>query len=450
MRTASAASVSSAPTAVRWRIVLLLFVIVVLTFLDRMNLSVAARYIQLEFQFDSAQTGWILSAYVLGYAMFQIPGGLLGDRLGPRKLLAFAVAWWSVFTALTAAAPLLPGLVPISPAVAFYTMRLLVGVGEAAALPNCNRTVALWMAPSERGLGNSLFLAGIGAGGAVSQPFIATLMAGLGWRWPFVICGLLGVPVAMLWWWYGRDRPDSHPRVNAAELAVIAAERGSGGRAGKDQRSLVWREFLRERTAWALLISYFLQGYVIFIFYTWFYLYVVTVRGFSIRSGGLWASVPFLAVAITTPLGGVASDACVRRFGSTWGRRLPALAGTLTSGCLLAIGARVADPQGAVLLLGAAAGALNFALTNWWATANDLSPADSGTISGVMNTAGSLGGVVSPVLTPWIASRFGWIRALDFAAAMVVLAGVLWLLIRGGSRVPESVTAMTHRREVKL
>jgi len=422
------------PTEVRWRIVLLLFAVVVLTFLDRMNMSVAARYIQLEFHFDNAQVGWILSAYVVGYAVFQIPGGLMGDRFGPRRLLAFAVAWWSIFTALTAAAPLLSGLAVAGPVAAFYLMRLLVGVGEAAALPNCNRTVALWMAPSERGLGNALFLTGIGVGGAFSQPFIATLMARLGWRWPFLICGILGAPLVVLWWWYGRDRPEDHPGVNAAELALV---RGAGGDVpAASSGRLEWGPFLRERTAWALLVSYFLQGYVIFIFYTWFYLYVVTVRGFSIEGGGLWASAPFIAVAITTPLGGIASDRCVRRFGCVWGRRVPAMAGACLSGCLLAIGARVAEPRAAVLLLGAAAGALNFGLTNWWAAVNDMSPSDSGTLSGFMNTAGSLGGVVSPVLTPWIAARFGWIRALDFAAAAVVAGGLLWLLIRSGERVP--------------
>src|SRR5260370_27828330 len=226
--TKSAGGVANSPTGVRWRIAALLFAIVVLTFLDRMNMSVAARYIQLEFRFNNSQIGWILSAYVVGYALFQIPGGLLGDWFGPRKLLTFAVAWWSAATALTAAAPWLVGLTLVSPMAAFFLMRLLVGVGEAAALPNCNRTVALWMAPSERGLGNSLFLAGIGVGGAISQPFIATLMVHLGWRWPFVICGMLGLPLVTLWWWYGRDVPEAHPAVNAAELALIRSRSAAG------------------------------------------------------------------------------------------------------------------------------------------------------------------------------------------------------------------------------
>lgn len=427
-------AIASPRTAVRWHISFLLFCIVVLTFLDRMNMSVAARYIQLEFGFNNSQIGFVLSAYVVGYALFQIPGGLMGDRFGPRKLLAFAVAWWSVFTGLTAVAPGLAHLSGLGLIGAFFAMRFLVGVGEAATMPNCNKTVAQWMAPSERGIGNSLFLTGIGFGGAISQPLIAALMSHLGWRWPFVICGLLGVPAVLVWWWYGRDRPEDHPRVGPAELAYIRLQAGTANRPEKRRGSFKLRPFLRERTLWALLASYFLQGYVIYIFYTWFYLYVVTVRGFNIQTGGLWASAPFVAIAVTTPLGGLASDACVRRFGCAWGRRLPAIAGTFGSGFLLIVGARVAQAELAVILLGLAAGSLNFALTNWWATVNDISPGDSGTLSGIMNTAGNLGGVVSPIMTPWIAGRFGWTRALDFAALMVISAGVLWLLIRSGSR----------------
>jgi MFS transporter, ACS family, glucarate transporter len=432
--------IASPRSAVRWRICFLLFCIVVLTFLDRMNMSVAAHYIQQEFSFNNSQIGLVLSAYVVGYALFQIPGGLLGDRLGPRKLLTFAITWWSVFTALTAIAPKFAYLSWLGPIGAFFVMRFLVGAGEAAAMPNCNKTVAQWMAPSERGIGNSLFLMGIGFGGAISQPLIAALMSHLGWRWPFVICGLLGAPVILAWWWYGRDRPEDHSRVSPSELAYIRLAAGTANPSEQRAGSFRLKPFLRERTLWALLISYFLQGYVIYIFYTWFYLYVVTVRGFTIQNGGLWASAPFVAVAFTTPLGGLASDACVRRFGCVWGRRLPAIAGTFGSGILLIAGARAAQAELAIILLGLAAGSLNFALTNWWAAVNDISPTDSGTLSGIMNTAGSLGGVVSPILTPWIAGHFGWTRALDFAALVVISSGVLWLLIRSGSRAGARIT----------
>jgi MFS transporter, ACS family, glucarate transporter len=415
--------VPAAPTAVRWRIAFLLFGIAVLTFLDRMNMSVTARYIQSEFRLDNSQLGLILSSWVLGYALFQLPGGMLGDRFGPRKLLTFAVAWWSVFTALTPVAPWAAHLPFVGLVGAFCVVRFMVGAGEAAAFPNCNRVVGMWMAPSERSLGNSLFLAGIGVGGAVSQPVVAFLMVRVGWRWPFLLCGLLGLPMILVWWWYGRDRPEDHPRVNAAELAIIrrGAAAGVACKLGP---------FLRDRSLWALLASYFLQGYVIYIFYTWFYLYLVAERGFSAQAGGLWASVPFVAVAFTTPLGGMLSDRSVRRFGRTWGRRLPVIGGTLCSGLLLVAGGRAPQSEVAVVLLGLAAGSLNFALPNWWAKVNDISPGDSGKLSGLMNTAGGLGGVVSPVMTPWIAGRFGWIRALDFAAVIVVAAGLLWLWIK--------------------
>jgi ACS family glucarate transporter-like MFS transporter len=416
---------SIAAGGVRWRVCGLLFLIIVLTFLDRINISVAARYIQLEYGLDNRRLGYVLSAYVLGYGLLQIPGGLLGDRWGPRKLLTFAVLWWSVFTALTAAAPRLAELAGIGLLPGFLVVRFLVGAGEAASLPNCNKVISCWMPPHERGTGNSIFLAGVGVGGAISPPLVAWIMSVRGWRWSFLTCGALGVPLAAFWWWYGRDRPQQHPHVNASELALIhpaAAASAHGALAP-------WRAWMRDRNVWMLLISYALQGYVTYVFYTWFYLYIVAVRGFDVLRAGFWASTPFLAVALLTPLGGLASDKLPSIAGTTWGRRLAVLLGTGSAGALLVAGARMHHAPPAVILLGLAAGCTAFAIVNWWATVNEISPTHSGTLAGAMNTAGNIGGVLSPILTAWIATRFGWVRALDFAAAVILCAGACWLLL---------------------
>ena len=205
--------------------VAMLTLITALTYLDRLNIGIAGKYIQDEYAFSTQTMGWILSGFVLGYALFQIPGGWAGDRFGPRSVLTFAIVWWSVFTAATAIAPRLPLRDWFGLAGAFIAVRFLIGVGEAATLPNSNKIVAFWMGDAHRGLGNSMFVMGVGVGGALTPILITWLMQSWGWRMSFYICGALGFAVALGWHLYATSRPEEHPRVNATELEIIQASR---------------------------------------------------------------------------------------------------------------------------------------------------------------------------------------------------------------------------------
>lgn len=425
----SSPETTSAASRVRWRICGLLFVISVLTFLNRINISVAARDIQLDLALNNRQLGYIMSVYAFGYALLQIPSGLLGDRWGPRKLLTFGMLWWSAFTGLTAVAGWLAGSVGLSVMAGLLFMRFMVGLGEATTLPNSSKIVACWMAPLERGIGNSMFLAGGGVGGAISPLLVVWMISKVGWHWSFAICALPGIPLALIWYWYSRDRPEQHPQVNAAELAIIHPFVSSAD-CQIDRVPTTELSWAGDLNIWMLVISYGFQGYVVYIFYTWFYLYIVTVRGFALLRAGYWSSIPFISVALMTPLGGFVSDKLSVVLGKGWSRRATVLLGTCSSGVLLLAGARIHHAPTAIVLLGLAAGCLAFAVVSWWASVNDISAAKSATLSGVMNTAGNIGGMISPILTPWIAENFGWVRALDFAAGVVFCAGALWLFIK--------------------
>ena len=179
-------SAGSRPSRIRWRIAALLFTISVVTYIDRVNISVTARQIMPALGLSDLQMGQVFSAFVFGYAIFQIPGGRLGDRWGPRVVLTLAIIWWSTFTALTALAPTLPiaGLLGVLGSI--MAVRFLIGVGEAAALPNFNRTVANWLAPHERGLGIGVAIGGIGIGSALTPPITAWIMVNFGWQRPFM------------------------------------------------------------------------------------------------------------------------------------------------------------------------------------------------------------------------------------------------------------------------
>ena len=193
---ASPQSQETRPTAVRWRMLGLLLMVITLTFIDRFNMNVAAKYIQQEFSLSNVEIGSLLSAFVLGYAVFQAPGGWLGDRFGARRTLLVAVIWWSAFTALTAWAP--TGFLAkwLGVVTSLWIVRFLIGIGEGPALPNTNKMIGQWMAPHERARGNSLFIVAVGIGGAFTPPAIVWAMTHWGWRICFVGCGLLGVAVA--------------------------------------------------------------------------------------------------------------------------------------------------------------------------------------------------------------------------------------------------------------
>jgi MFS transporter, ACS family, glucarate transporter len=416
------------PTCVRWHVMALLLVVTALTFLDRLNLSIAGKFIQDEFHLGTQTMGWILSAFVLGYALFQVPGGWLGDRYGPRTIITIAIVWWSIFSAATAIAPNLPLVRWFGTAWSFAIVRFLIGLGEGATFPNANKIVSSWVGPTQRGMGNSIFLAGIGVGGVLTPVFIAWVMKTWGWRSSFVVCGCIGLVIAWGWRLYVTNRPSEHPRVNSAELHLIQAGKiaprsFSGSRAGG------WSAIFSSPSVWGLVLGYFLLGYASYLFYTWFFLYLVQERHLTVMRGGLWGSSPFLAMALLTPLGGVASDRAVKRWGRRRGRQSAVWFGLIASAGLLWVGSHTENNILAILSLAVAAGFNGFASTGWWATCNDLTQNFSGSLSGLMNMGGNLGGWISPVLTAYIATHCGWHCALDFAGLLTLAACGLWFLI---------------------
>ena len=429
---ASKAGPALCPTRVRWRIMALVLIISALTYLDRLNLSIAGKFIQDEYRFSTQTMGWILSAFVLGYALFQVPAGRFGDRYGPRGVITWAILWWSAFTAATAIAPRLPLVGWFGLAWSFVIVRFLVGMGEAAAYPNSSKIVAFWMGASHRGVGSSLIFTGIGVGGALTPTLIAWVMQRWGWRISFYLCASLGIIVAAVWRFYATDHPEDHPHVNTAELEVIRAgltpARRDAQLTNPGQR-LPWSKIFSSLSVWGLILSYACIAYPAYIYYTWFYIYLVRVRGLTLMQAGLWGSTPFLAIMLLAPLGGWASDRLAARIGKRRGRQSAVWLGVACSATLLWAGAHTANNTLAILLLAGAAGFNLFATASWWAACIDLTRNYSGSLSGLMNMCGNLGGWLAPIVTAFIATRLGWTQALDFAALLTLASGVLWILV---------------------
>ena len=429
----------AAPTRVRWRVVALVAFVTGLTYVDRLNLGIVAKNFEEEFKFTPQNMGWILGAFSLGYALFHVPAGWLADRFGARRVLAGAIIWFSVFTALTTIAPSLPVLNWVGAAWAFAIVRCLMGIGESAAFPVGNKMMGHWLGPNERALGTSIFLAGVGVAGIISPVLITRMAIAYSWRAPFLVLGLIGILAAFACYSYVTDRPEQHRRVNAAELALIAGPTGTKVKSVQEQasqvRSVPWRKVFSNPSIWGLMISHFCLVYPLYIFFTWFFLYLVKVRGVTVSKASFWGSAPFVANVIMVPFWGWLSDRAVQKLGKRNGRRATAWLGIAGSAFLLWSGSHTSSNTAALLQLAIAAG-FNFAASAiLYTTCTDISTKCSGSITGVMATFGSLGGAVSPVVTVLIATKLGWSYALDFAALVTVISGLAWFFINAGGTI---------------
>jgi ACS family glucarate transporter-like MFS transporter len=311
----------------------------------------------------------------------------------------------------------------------FFLIRFLVGIGEGAAYPTTSKTVANWMAADERGLASGLIWSGAGLGYALAPPLVAWGMVHYGWRLTFYALAVLGILLAVLWYRMVRDRPSAHPRVSQKELERIHGSTRPIMQEDGSLRRPPWHLILTDRNIILLSVATFCLGYVAYIYQSWFYLYLVNVRGFSVVSGGFFAAGPFLAVTVLSPLGGFVSDALTRRYGSRRGRRGAAMAGFLGSALFMYLGAQATDPYLAVILLSLGDGLAYSVIGSLWSTIIDTAGEHTGAVYGVVGMCANIGGMVAPTLTPLLAARYGWEVALHVAALLACTGGILWLAI---------------------
>ncbi len=422
--------VPEVPTRIRWRIIALIFFVYVLMFIDRINISIAAKYIIPEYGLSQVEFGAIFSAFVLAYALAQIPGGWLGDRFGPRRVMTWAILWWSAFTAVTAIAGELVLASTLGVVGSFAVVRALIGVGEAAAPPNGSRMIANWSAPAERGLASGFAISGSSIGGALTPPLIVWIMIHWGWREAFYITGIAGIVVAVIWYWLTTDTPLTHPRVNSAEREIIDPAHSRSAGAYEASRKVPWRRLFGSRDLWFLTGAYAVLGYIVYFYFAWFYLYLVNERGFSLELGGIFTMAPFLTMAVASPLGGWLSDSIGRRYGKRWGRSGVGCMAMVLTGIFILLGAATDNAILAVTLLSASTGILMLSVAAFWATTIDLAARYAGTVAGIMNMGGNLGGTISPSLTPYLAEHYGWNSALYVMGALSLLGAALWLGVR--------------------
>ncbi|MFF7708414.1 MFS transporter [Pseudomonas sp. NPDC007930] len=369
----------------RWLVIFLCFLAVAINYIDRANLAVAAPYIQKELNLNAGEMGLLLSGFFWTYALMQMPFGWFVDRVGARVALPLAVGWWSLFTAVTAAAHSM---------LALFGCRLLLGIGEAGAYPSCAKVVSQWFDVKERAFATSIFDSGSRVGSALSIPVVALIIEHWGWRASFVITGVVGVVWILGWMMIYR------------EPAAVAERDQREAAAGQPALApaypkVRWAQLFRYRTLWGMMLGFFCLNFVIYFFITWFPTYLVQERGFSLKSLGTLGTLPAIFSIAGGWVGGLTCDALYRRGWSlTKARKTCIVGGMLTSSCI-ALSAFTENTYMMLALFALAYASLAFAAAGIWSLPADVAPtpAHVASIGGIQNFASNLAGIFITTFT---------------------------------------------------
>jgi ACS family glucarate transporter-like MFS transporter len=415
------------PTRIRWKVATLLCMAAMVNYFQRVNISVVADPMMKAFHLTQTQMGNVFSAFLLGYTLFQIPGGMLADRFGARKVLGWAILSWGLFTFLGMVGQLAVWT-QVSVLAVLIALRFVFGISQAPMFPAGTRAVVNWFPLSERARANALCVTGLSIGSFLMPPIVSWMVLNWSWESSFYVAAVSAILAALIWASYVRDHPSEHRAVNAAEINLIRQEAPVGASPILD--SALLKAQLRNGSLWRLVLSYTLSGYVSYVFVFWFYLYLVQVRHFGQAESAWLTTVPWILAALSTFGGGCLSDRLiVTRLGMDWGRRVVPMACQIGAALFLCLGARVENGYMAAATLAICTGLILGVEGPYWATANQISARNEGFVGGLLNTGSNLGGVISPTLTPLIAEHFGWVRALDFTGAVALGAAALWLSV---------------------
>lgn len=412
-------------TGFRWKIAVLIFLISFVAYMDRVNLSVATPVIMQEFGFTKIDMGFIQTFFFAGYAIMQVPGGMLAERFGMRKTGAFAILWWSIFTVLTALA---------KGKMSFSVIRLAFGLGEGPVFPALGSATFKWFNNHEKGKASSSILLGTFFGPVVGPVVTVALMSALGWHSVFICFGVVGCVLAWAWHHYAYDNPADSPYVDEAEAAHI-----NEGRAADSLKKSVapWSKFLCSSQFWAVGIQFMVVDYIMYVFLAWLPLYLTEVHNLSLKSMGIWASFPWIALMAMVFVAGFISDRMANSSHSERQytmRTVTAMAGVAVTSIGLYIAAHTASAGMNIFWMSVSLGALGFSMSASWSTVISLGGKYTGSVSGWMNLWGNIGGVLAPVVTAYLVTNYGWNNAFVATSLFGIVAIVAWIFVKPGKQ----------------
>jgi MFS family permease len=417
-------------TRVRYWVIVFAVSLAVITYIDRVSIATAAPSIQHDVGLDDVQMGWAFGAFAWAYALFEIPGGFLGDWMGPRKVLLRVVAWWSFFTAATGWA---------WSVVSLTVTRFLFGMGEAGCFPNLTKAFTIWLPPNERVRAQGIMWLSARWGGAFTPPLVAMVMGRVGWRHAFEIFGCLGVLWAAAFWFWFRDNPLHNPSLNAAERELLRDEASLAA----GHTHVPWLRLAGSRQVWLLMWQYFCLSYGWYFYITWLPSYLQRGRHLPLDSAKWLAVLPLFFGGLGSLAGHYAAARLARSTGSVArARRTVASIGFIAGAAFLLVSTRIQSPLLAVLAIGVSSFAVDLSMPCSWAAAMDIGGPCAGTVSGAMNMWGNMGGAIAATLNGYLLRWFhaNWNITFYVSAAIYLVAVVLWKFL-------DPVTTLRHPDE---
>jgi len=405
------------PTRARYVAVAFAMLLAIVQYLDRVCISQAAPAMSRDLHLSTVEMGWVFSVFTWAYALFEVPSGWLGDRLGPRRILMRIVAWWSFFTAATGWA---------WSATSLIVTRALFGAGEAGCFPNLTRIFSTWLPKDERERAQGWLWLAARWSGAFTPLLVAYMLDLVSWRRAFEIFGAVGIVWAVAFYSWFRDDPRTHPAVNEAELALMPSHEES--RIGGNPP---WSRILSSVSVWMLCLQYACLSYGWYFYVTWLPKYLQDARGTSVKMGALLASLPLLFGGIGSIVSAQIIPRLARSTGIVLARRIVAIVGFVGAAASIFTFLQISDPVRAMFLLGLAGFFNDFVMPACWAGCMDIGGRFSGTVSGSMNMVGNIGGALSPIAIAYILTwtHNNWTLTFYVSSAIYLLGGLCWLFI---------------------
>jgi MFS transporter, ACS family, glucarate transporter len=418
----------------RHLVVVATFLLSFLLYVDRVCISTAKEAIVTDLKLTDRQFGWVLSAFALGYALFQTPAGTLADRHGARRMLAAVVTFWSLFTGLTAVAWNFSAMLVI---------RFLFGAGEAGAFPGMARAVYSWIPVQERGFVKGLNFSAARFGAAFTMPLLPLLIGSIGWKESFLVLTGGGVLWAVIWWWWFRDEPSEKLNLAEAELEFILANRQEREAGEGTASALPFGRMFSSGNLWLMMGQYFASNFTFFFCLSWLFPYVQKTYALSYSQAGFYAMTPLLCGAAGNVCSGWWVDVLFRAGRPVASRRVPAILGFLLAAVGLAMSVGQVQVGGAVFWLSVAIFGADMTLSPSWSFCIDIAGRHVGKVSGTMNMAGNLGSALVAVAFPYLLEWTGGPTAFFYVGAALSIAGALaWLFADPANKIqPEFQTA---------
>jgi MFS family permease len=408
----------------RYQVLLVLSLLSMITFLDRISLSAASTQIMESLSLTTIQWGWILGIFTISYGIFEVPTGWLGDTFGGKKTLIRVVIWWSIFTILTGFAT---GFWIL------FVIRFFFGMGEAGAYPNTSIILAKWFPAFERARAQAMIWGASRIGAALTPFIVLPIQQHYGWKVSFYVLGAVGIIWCLFFYLRIKEDPIDDPSVSKNELNDIITHREVSSKTEKEKINF-WSGFKNSSFSF-LLIMYITYAIGAYFFQSWFHTYLEKGRGMT-KDSLLWASsLPYLLGMLGCLSGGWLSDKACKKWGKKWGRRIVPMIGLFVAGICIICAANIESNMTAIVFLGIGMAFMDVTAPAAWAVAMDLGGEKSGTVSGAMNSAGLLGAYLMTTLFGYLANAYGYNFPLLVIGMIVLFGTFIWLKINAEEKV---------------